>query len=45
MSTTTAKLHPCARCAAVQRTCCQRAEILLTEGDVARVGAFVGRTD
>lgn len=32
-------LHPCARCATLQRTCCQRAEILLTRGDVARIRA------
>lgn len=36
------QLAPCARCAQVQRTCCQRAEILLTEGDVARIEAHVG---
>ncbi len=35
----TSPLHPCARCAQLQRTCCQRAEILLTEGDVARIRA------
>lgn len=29
--------HPCARCAAVQKTCCQRAEILVTLGDVERI--------
>ncbi len=40
---------PCARCAAVQRTCCQRAEILVTAGDVDRISthtetsAFVER--
>ncbi|QDU65642.1 YkgJ family cysteine cluster protein [Engelhardtia mirabilis] len=33
---------PCVRCAKVQRTCCQRAEILLTEGDVARIAAHTG---
>jgi Fe-S-cluster containining protein len=36
---------PCARCAALQRTCCQRAEVLLTRGDVARIGASSGRLD
>lgn len=33
----TPPLHPCARCAQLQRTCCQRAEIVLTQGDVARI--------
>ena len=35
----TPPLHPCARCAQLQRTCCQRAEIVLTEGDVVRIQA------
>ncbi len=39
------RLHPCARCAQMQRTCCQRAEILLTAGDVARIRAHTDRTD
>lgn len=39
------ELHPCARCAQMQRTCCQRAEILLTGGDVARIRAHSGRDD
>lgn len=39
------ELHPCARCAQMQRTCCQRAEILLTGGDVARIHAHTGRDD
>ncbi|MEZ6037341.1 MAG: YkgJ family cysteine cluster protein [Planctomycetota bacterium] len=37
--------HPCARCAAMQKTCCQRAEILVTTGDRARIAAVVGRDD
>jgi len=41
MNASAASLHPCARCASVQRTCCQRAEILVTAGDVARIGAFL----
>jgi|JRYL01.1.fsa_nt_gb Fe-S-cluster containining protein len=41
MNAADASLHPCARCAAVQRTCCQRAEILVTAGDQARIGAFL----
>jgi Fe-S-cluster containining protein len=40
MNAAAATLHPCARCAAVQRTCCQRAEILVTAGDVARIAQF-----
>jgi Fe-S-cluster containining protein len=42
MPASVASLPPCARCAAVQRTCCQRAEILLTQGDVARIAAHTG---
>ncbi|MEZ5979089.1 MAG: YkgJ family cysteine cluster protein [Planctomycetota bacterium] len=37
--------HPCARCARVQRTCCQRAEILVTDGDVGRIAHHTGRRD
>lgn len=33
---------PCARCARTQRTCCQRAEILLTQGDLRRITAHAG---
>jgi Fe-S-cluster containining protein len=32
-------LHPCARCAVTRKTCCQRAEIVVTTGDVARIAA------
>jgi Fe-S-cluster containining protein len=35
-------LHPCARCARMQRTCCQRAEILVTSADVQRIAAHTG---
>lgn len=45
MSNPAAALHPCARCAQVQKTCCQRAEILVTDGDVARITAHTGRRD
>ena len=38
-------LAPCARCASVRRTCCQRADILLTERDVERISAEVGELD
>ncbi len=41
----TDELHPCARCARVQRTCCQRAEILVTGGDVERIRAHLGGRD
>lgn len=36
-------MHPCARCAAVQRTCCQRAEILVTAGDIDRIAAATSK--
>lgn len=39
------ELAPCARCARMQKTCCQRAEVLVTEGDVERIGSYSGRTD
>lgn len=42
---TASGLHPCARCARMQRTCCQRAEIVLTSGDIRRVGDHTSRTD
>ncbi len=38
-------LHPCARCASTQKTCCQHAQILVTSGDVARIAAHTGRED
>jgi len=38
-------LHPCAQCAAHQATCCERAEILVTLGDVERIRAHLGRDD
>lgn len=41
----TTELHPCARCAQLQRTCCQRAEILLTGGDAARIREHTARDD
>ena len=39
------EVHACARCATLQKTCCQRAEILLTTGDIARIAHDVGRED
>lgn len=38
-------MHPCARCARVQKTCCQRTEILVSAGDRARISAHTGRDD
>ena len=38
-------MHPCARCASLQRTCCQRAQILVTDGDIARIHAHTGAED
>lgn len=38
-------MHPCAKCATIQKTCCQRAEILVTFGDVARIQGHTGRPD
>ncbi len=35
----------CARCARRQETCCQRTDIVLTDGDIERVAAFTGRRD
>lgn len=37
--------HPCARCASMRKTCCQRAEILVTAGDVARIARRTGRAE
>lgn len=39
---TEAPRHPCAKCARIQKTCCQRAEIVLTEGDLARIARHTG---
>lgn len=38
-------MHPCARCATLQRTCCERAEVVVTPGDVARIRRHTGRHD
>lgn len=35
----------CIRCASVQKTCCQRAEVVLTDGDIRRIEAHSGRID
>lgn len=40
-----AATHPCVRCASAQRTCCQRAEVLVTLGDLGRIAAAAGRRD
>lgn len=38
-------MHPCATCATIQRTCCQRAQIVVTDGDIARIALHSGRDD
>ena len=38
-------MHPCARCALTQRTCCQQAEVVVTTGDVGRIAVHAGRDD
>lgn len=45
MSVSPEAMHPCARCATLQKTCCQRAEILVTSGDEERIRGATGRTD
>jgi len=42
---TTEPLHLCAECARRGETCCQRVEIYVTGGDVARIQAFTGAAD
>jgi Fe-S-cluster containining protein len=32
----------CARCAVIQETCCQRAEVVVTRGDVERIARHTG---
>ncbi len=38
-------MHPCAQCALLQKTCCERAEVVITAGDAARIARHSGRTD
>lgn len=38
-------MHPCARCAGMQKTCCQQAEVVITAGDAQRIARHLGRTD
>ena len=38
-------MHPCARCATMQKTCCEVAPILVTQGDVARIASHTGQAD
>ncbi|MCA9285929.1 MAG: YkgJ family cysteine cluster protein [Phycisphaerales bacterium] len=45
MSDNTPTPHPCARCATMQKTCCQRAEILVTDGDLGRIAKHTGHRD
>ena len=40
-----APLHPCARCALMQPTCCEQTEIVVTGGDRERIGVASGRDD
>lgn len=40
-----AEVWGCAKHALMERTCCQTAEVLLTEGDKARIATHTGRTD
>ncbi len=42
---TIALLHPCARCAQEQKTCCQKAEVFVTLGDVDRIALHLGQSD
>ncbi len=35
----------CALCASTGKTCCQQTDILLTDGDLGRVEAFLGHAD
>lgn len=35
-------MAPCARCAAIQKTCCERAEVVVTDGDVERIAQHTG---
>jgi Fe-S-cluster containining protein len=35
----------CAKCARLQKTCCQQAEILLTAGDLERIRRYTGQSD
>lgn len=36
-------MSACARCAGLGKTCCQRSEVLVTLGDVARISRHTGR--
>lgn len=38
-------ISACARCATLQKTCCQRAEVLVTLGDRVRIAEATGRRD
>ncbi|NPU95914.1 MAG: hypothetical protein HPY51_01700 [Candidatus Omnitrophica bacterium] len=35
-------MNLCAHCARIQITCCQYTDVLVTEGDIARIAAFTG---
>jgi len=36
-------MHPCAQCAGLGPTCCERSEVLVTRGDIGRIETHVGR--
>lgn len=38
-------MHPCAQCAAMGPTCCEKCDVLVTRGDIGRVAAHTRRTD
>ena len=38
-------MNLCAKCARYERTCCQKTEIFVTDGDIQRIEAHVGRSD
>ena len=39
------KVHLCAHCAQIGKTCCQLTEIYVTVGDVRRIASFSSRID
>lgn len=38
-------MNLCAQCAQHERTCCQRTEIFVTQGDRQRITAYTGKGD
>jgi Fe-S-cluster containining protein len=35
----------CVKCARHERTCCQKTEILVTDGDIQRISTYTGKSD